>query len=137
MTDKALTKNGLAWLVSRFLGCLFAVMALKKLGMVAYAAYLLNSDRYLSMKGSLSSRISWDVSWPQALIFVVYAGLAFYLLRHGSKFVALICNEGHMPVGKEETGSEGIAAWIAKDESRRYLSKEVQRREYLASQQKR
>lgn len=137
MTDKALTKNGLAWLVTRLLGCFFAVMALKKLGMVAYAAYLLNTDRYLSMKGSLSSRISWDVSWPQALIFFVYAGLAFYLLRHGSKFVALICNEGDVAVGKQKAEIEGIDAWIAKDDSRRYLSKDVQRREYLASQQDR
>lgn len=137
MTDKALTKNGLAWLVTRLLGCLFAFLAVKKLGAVAYAAYLLNSDGYRSIRSSLSSQISWDVSWPQALIFFFYAGVAFYLLRHGSRFVALICNEGDVPVGKEEPESDGIAAWIAKDISRRYLSKDDQRREYLASQQKR
>ncbi|MGJ8654146.1 MAG: hypothetical protein ACSHX8_12810 [Opitutaceae bacterium] len=135
MSDKALTKNGLAWLVTRLIGCWFAWLVIKGFFVLLYAFVILNSAGWDVVRSSGAERMSWDIAWPRALCFFIYAGVAYYFLRRGTRFVSLICNEGYIAAEKEASQLKGIDAWIAKDDSRRYLSKDVQRREYLASQQ--
>lgn len=135
--DNPLTKTGLAWVVTRLIGCWFAWLGFKAFNMMIYAVYLLNTSGWSSIRSNAADRAAWDIAWPGIIGFFFYAGVAFYFLRKGNRFVELICCESPRLLSKDGSSvveQDPFKAWLAEDDSRRYLPPEDQRREFAASQ---
>ena len=99
--NNPISKDEAAWLVIRSTGLVFVWLAFTKIAGFVYAAHILTSEGLREIRESLSSTLSWEMTWPQAFMFVIYGLLAVYLLRYGDRIHRLICSGSRVP--RQET----------------------------------
>lgn len=86
MKNDSVTKSDLAWLLIRAAGLLLAWIALTKVTWFLYLVYLLSNEGWKEISDNIGSRLSWEITLPNALQFLLCAIVATYLLK-GGRFI--------------------------------------------------
>lgn len=100
--NNPISKDEAAWLVIRSAGLVFVWLAFTKIAGFVYVAHILTNEGLRQIRESLSSTMSWEMTWPQASMFLIYGVLAVYFLKYGDKIHRLICTESR--ISRQDTG---------------------------------
>ena len=116
--NASVTKSDIAWLVIRLIGCWCAYVFLS---MIAAA---LTPSLFAGIDSARGFRAGGWLPWFMQLFF--FGAVAFYFIRRGKAFHALIMWEGNE--GDEETSEEtAFKEWLEGDGSRKFLTPKEQR----------
>ncbi len=100
MKDNPITKDDVAWLITRCTGIMFAWLALAKIIPILYSLYSVYAFTYehenagVGVSHHAELFVFWRITEPLLFAVVLYGVIAYYLLQHGRLFTRLISRMG-------------------------------------------